>query len=86
MESVDQLWRRTNEAGVRFVRTEIDLASALLTRIARTADAKQRAILLKEARAKVDFASRLAARIEFPGAEGKELSSRIRALRARLEE
>lgn len=86
MESVEKLWRRTNEAGIRFVMIEIDIAEAVLKRLRQTTDPETRAIFVKEARARVETAARCSVNIEFPEAGEGRIAQRIQYLKDQLEQ
>lgn len=75
-----------NDAGFRLVVVEIDLATSLLARMDRVRDREQRVECLKEARAAVELAARLAAVQAFPDGYGEEIAACVEHLRHRLEE
>lgn len=84
LPEMNDLQKRMNEAGIRFLRTELEVAGLRLTGIEESGDAKERMRSLKEVRTTVDLVSRLAANLEMPEAERQEIRNRIEALQERL--
>ena len=83
METMDDLWKRASEARSRLVRTEMDAAEWLVARAERLTDPKERARCLKEARATVAFAARVAGADALP--EGDAIAMRLDELRLRMD-
>jgi hypothetical protein len=83
METMDDLLRRASEARARLVRTEIDAAAALVARAERLTDSQERVRCLREARATVAFAARIAGAHPLP--DDEEVTKRLDELGLRLD-
>ena len=83
VRSADDLQRRANEARIRFLTTEIEVATWLLSRVDRAHDAKERGKFLREIRETLQLASRVA--MADPESHGEEVSNRLRQLKDRLD-
>lgn len=84
--SIEELWQRTNAAGIRFVMTEIDIAESLLARAPGVQDQERRMACLREVRAAIECASRFAQGVEFPNGDGPAIAGRILELKDRVEQ
>jgi hypothetical protein len=85
MESLDELQKRTQDAGVRFARTEIEMVSSLLARIPRAVDARERSRCLREARATLELAARLGRTLLLSDPRTGEITNGLQELSQRLE-
>src|SRR5579862_692354 len=86
MESIEELAKRVNDAAIRFVITEIEMVTSLLSRIDRLTDPKEKTQCIREAREALNCASWSAATIDFPATLGLEVMNRIRHLTERVDE
>ena len=84
MDSNEELQKRVNDAGIRCLLTEIDAASSLLSKIARSPNPKERQKCRNEVRATLDFVSRIARSTEFSDRERCEIEDCMKELRHRL--
>lgn len=82
--SVDELQRRADEARIRFLTTEIEMASWLLSRVDDAHDPKERGKCLREAKATLQLASRVDS--ADPDSRSQEISQRLRQLKDRLDQ
>lgn len=82
--SIDELQRRANETRMRFLNTEIEMATWLLSRAVHARDPRERGILLHEARAILQLAGRVVN--ADPDSHSQEISQHLRQLNNRLEQ
>ena len=83
--SVAELWKRTNEAGVRLVRTEIDVAASLIERVRHTSHPRLRMECFRDAQAAIETASRIAQGVWFADGEERAVTERLQRLQKELE-
>ena len=80
---MDDLEKRSNDAGIRLVMIEMEAAAVMLSRLESMRDPKQRMQSLKEARATLALASRLASHVQFP--DKRDVSNRLQQLWERVD-
>lgn len=80
------MWERANDAGIRLVKTEIQVAESLLGRTEAAVDPRHRMKCAKEARAAIECAARFARGVDFPDGEAQAITGRIQQLRNRVDE
>lgn len=86
LHSLQEIEKRAKDASVRFLMTEIETASSLLARIAESPDPKEKAAYLREARAIVALAARIARTEPLSVSHEAEIRNRLQALRDRLDQ
>ena len=84
VRSIDELQRRANETRSRFLNTEIEMATWLLSRAVDADDPRERGKLLREARATLQLAERVVN--ADPDSHSQEISQHLRQLNNRLDQ
>lgn len=82
--SIYELQRRANEARVRFLNTEIEMATSLLSRTVDAHDPREREKFLREARETLQLAERVAH--ADPDSHSQEISQQLTQLNNRLDQ
>lgn len=84
VRSIDELERRADETRARFLNTEIEMATSLLSRAADAHDPRETGKLLREARAILQLAQRVANADS--DSHSQEISQHLKQLRDRLDQ